>query len=235
MLTTRHYHLLYVPSAPAPPTLYPQIASNSSGSTSVGATQIATAFPSGVTAGNLLLLFVARLNAMTMTWPSGWTPLVTNTANDSAFEVRWRAYQAGDTSPTITGTASAYVYRMLRISGHHPGTAPEASTLVTGTSTTPNPGSLDPAGWGTESTLWISAQSNAGTSAPSAYPADYGGVLANAGSFGPALALAMRESTTSSQDPGTFTLPASQVWAAVTIAIRPAPVISTSSGFMMFF
>jgi hypothetical protein len=230
-----HTHFLQ-PKTSAPIPAFPQIPATSSGSTSVAQSQIVTAHPAGVAVGNRLLLFVARLNAMTMTWPAGWTSLITNTANDGTFEARWRDYQAGDTAPTVTGSASAYAYRMLRITGHDPGTAPAATTLAVGTSTSPNPGSLDPSDWGSEDTLWIAVQSNAGSSAPSGYPADYGNGTANQGTFGPALAFATRELAASSDDPGTFTLTSSQAWGAATIAIRPAPPAGAvqTGAFMLF-
>lgn len=222
---------------PVPPAANaPVVAASSSGSTSVGATQISTAFPSGVSTGDLLILLVARINAMTMSWPAGWTSLVSNTANDGAFETRYRIYQAGDSAPVITGTSSAYAYRMLRVTGHDLNTAPEASAIVTGSSTTPNPSALNPTNWDAEDTLWIAAQSNGGSTAPSQYPVGYGGNLANAGMFGPALALATRARNIASEDPGTFTI-GSQPWGAATIAVRPVPLVSAAKlgGFLPFF
>src|SRR6185437_5383925 len=135
---------------------YPVVASTSSGTTGVGATQVTTTLPSGVAAGDLLVLFVARLNALATTDPSGWTRLSTDSTHNGAFEAWYRRYQAGDSAPTVTGpSGTAWAYRMLRVTGAHTSTAPELAALAPGTSTSPNPPALNPANWDVEATLWV--------------------------------------------------------------------------------
>src|SRR6476646_364779 len=158
---------------PATPS-YPVVTGTSSAASGFGVTSISTSFPSGVAAGDLLILFVARLNSLTTTDPSGWTRLNTDTTNNGTFEVWYRWYQAGDTAPTVTGGSStAWVYRMLWITGASTSTAPEMTTLATATSTAPNPGALNPVNWDVEATLWIAATSSANNAGPSAYPTSY--------------------------------------------------------------
>lgn len=213
---------------------FPSVVSDLSGSTSFGVTSIPTGLPAGVVAGDLLIVLIARLNATTLTWPAGWGILITDTANNGAFEARYKKYQTGDTAPTVTSsTGSAFAWRSLRISGQHSTTTPEASVIVIGSSTAPNPAILDPVGWGIESTLWIAVESDNNAANPTSYPVNYINGIANHGASGPNISYATRKLAVSSEDPGAFAI-GSQSWAAATIAIRPASQY-INTGFTLFF
>lgn len=104
------------------------------------------------------------------------------------------------------------------------------SSSVTGTSTAPDPGSLNPANWDVEDTLWLAICGNDGNVSVSGYPTNYTNGLNTraANSAGAGIGVARRELSAASEDPGAFTLSASDGWVAVTAAIRPAapPVLT---------
>ena len=88
---------------------FPTIAATSSGTSSFGATSIATSFPSGTSADDLCILYVGRLNSLTTNAVSGWTKILTDTTRNGAHEVWWRRFQAGDTAPTVSsGTGTSW-------------------------------------------------------------------------------------------------------------------------------
>lgn len=195
-------------------------------------TAVTSTLPSGTSAGDLLVLIHARANATATTWPGTWTTILTNSANGSAFEVGYRWHQAGDSAPALTlGGSSAWCNRMFRLTGAHSSTPPAISAQSTATSTTPDPAVLDPANWAVEDTLWIAFCTYNTTADPTGYPSGYGdnAVIRNP-STTPSLATATLNSTTGSENPGTFTLPASTSWRAATIGIRPAGVAPAAAG-----
>lgn len=230
-MAVKQYHTHYLqPKASAPPSTFPQVAATSSGTANF-TTSYPVTLPSG-TGGRFLLLF-ERGNACTTTWPGGWTSLITNTVNDWAFEARYA--DGNTTAPTLTTSVTTIgAWRCIRITGEHPATAPEVSSVATATSTAPNSGVLDPTGWGTEDTLWLSVYSSAATAGPSGYPAGYAGASVS-NSNGGTVAYATRGLNAGSEDPGAFTQ-TSAVWFAATFAVRPAPVTAaTQTGAFLLF
>jgi hypothetical protein len=237
-VAVKHYHsrwlLLDTPVLPI--VLFPVLAASSSGNNGAGGTSHSTAFPIGVAVGDLLILLFVRGSASTTTWPAGWNSLTSDTANNYALESRYRFYQAGDSAPTLTTSITTVsAYRMLRITGANLTTAPEATTLTVGTSTAPNPGSFDPAGWAAEDTLWIAVESDGGTAATTGYPAGYVNTTSAGNAFGGRISFGTRELNATSEDPGAFTLPASVAWSAATIAVRPVSPMAQQGHFLMFY
>lgn len=198
---------------------FPVVATVSSGSSGLGTTHTGT-LPTGVASGDLLIYFFTRLNATTTTWPSGWSSLISNTASDYAFEVRYRYATGSDTAPSLTTSGTtASNYKCLRITGTDGVTAPAATTVATATSTAPDSTSLSPS-WGSADTLWLSGISFNATAAPTAYPANYSGASVS-GTYGPTLTYGTRGLTGASENPGAWTLGSSVVWFAATLAVRP--------------
>ncbi|HUW46541.1 MAG TPA: CFI-box-CTERM domain-containing protein [Dehalococcoidia bacterium] len=195
--------------------------------------------PATVNAGDLLIALFTNDGGATVTTPSGWTQLA-STANGSA--VRLSVYykiaagtEGGTTVNFVTSAneeeAAAQVYR---ITNWHGTTPPEISTAATGTSTRPDPASLDPAGWDVADTLWLAvAGQDRGDQGPTiAYPAYYTdgiSTLSSATTDSCRTLSARRVLAAASENPGAFTIPASEEWVAFTIAVRPEPRDLTTS------
>jgi hypothetical protein len=196
--------------------------------------------PATVNAGDLLIVLFTNDGSATVTTPSGWTQLA-STANGSA--VRLSAYYK-IASGTEGGTrvnfatsaieqAAAQVYKITNWSGTTP---PEISTAATGTSTAPNPASLDPAGWDVADTLWlaVAGQDRGDQSGTTAYPASYTDGISTQSSDPATIGVcrihsARRVLAAASENPGAFTIPVAEEWVAFTIAVRPAPRDLTTS------
>jgi preprotein translocase subunit YajC len=195
--------------------------------------------PATVNAGDLLIVLFTNDGNATVTTPGGWTQLA-STANGSA--VRLSAYYkiaSGTEGGTMVNfatsaveQAAAQVYRITNWNGTTP---PEISTAATGTSTAPNPASLNPAGWDVADTLWIAVagQDRGDQSGTTAYPAYYTdgiSTLSNiSGTSQCRTHSARRVLAAASENPGAFTIPVAEEWVAFTIAVRPAPRDLTTS------
>lgn len=79
---------------------------------------------------------------------------------------------------TVTGHASMC---LLSIPGAHASTLPEVGTIVHGTTAAADPGSLNPAGWDIEDTLWIAVDGNGMTSGTGSWTGIGAGTLTNYG------------------------------------------------------
>jgi hypothetical protein len=139
---------------------------------------------------------------------------------------------------TITGHAAMI---LLSIPNAHLSTVPEIlASLATDTAAAANPASLDPAGWGTEDTLWIAVGGGGETGTAGSFtgvtaaPTNYSNYAATAISSdvvgGVNAAVAFRQLNASSEDVGTFTVDTSNARnCATVIAVRPAPEAKTVS------
>jgi hypothetical protein len=106
------------------------------------------------------------------------------------------------------------------------------SSSVTGTSTGPDPGSLNPNNWDAENTLWIAIHgSDHGATTTTAWPSGYyqwnlgntgGHTFESGGAGGAAYGFSFKMLNASSEDPGAFTTDASEQWVAVTVGVRGA-------------
>jgi hypothetical protein len=181
----------------------------------------------GILAGDLLIAVSGMDGNQTFTWPTGWTELKDEAGNGSAVRAGCAWYRAvGGESGTVTvttGGSEGGGTRILCIRGAHPTTAPEVSTGVSGSGANANPDSLNPAGWGTENTLWIAAMVNDGNVAVTAGPTNYYefGNTRWANASGAGVATAYRVTTAASDDPGAFTHSAEDT-RAWTIGVRPS-------------
>lgn len=142
----------------------------------------------------------------------------------------------GATQTILTDVGQTSAHHVWRVTG-----AAAAAFMASigtepgGASATCDPAALNPAGWDVEDTLWLTLVGiDNGTTTISAYPASYDRTgLVNAGDAtdGVSLAWALRDNAVASEDPGAFTLDASQFYCTVTLAIRPAlPVGHLATG-----
>jgi hypothetical protein len=187
--------------------------------------------PATVNAGDLLIVLFTNDGSATVTTPGGWTPLA-STAYESV--VRLSVYykiaigtEGGTTVNFVTSAIEMAAAQVYRIINWHGTTPPEISTAATGYSTSPNPSSLDPAGWDVADTLWLAVvgQDRGDQSGTTAYPASYtdGTSTLSSSSLASCRTLsARRVLTAASEDPGAFTIPVSEEWVSFTIAVRPA-------------
>lgn len=187
--------------------------------------------PSGLTSGDLILLFVSGSDngATTINQPTDWNTLYNDVGpGDQRRAICYYKTSNGSEGATVNITANrtiAWATTSYRIStGTWQGT-PEAGTAATGTSANPDPPSLSPS-WGAASgTLWIAAEHDACTSATvPTPPTNYTDQLrdrATDGTNGAAqCATARRFIAAASQDPNTFTIGISGAWTANTVAVR---------------
>jgi len=186
------------------------------------ASPFSVALPSGIKAGEVLIAEFYRggNNTQTLTLPAGWVKLIDEApVGASTFRsvVAWKIADGteGSTmsvSSTLTSSQATRVV-VVRIAG---AVSVECSANVNTSGTTVDPPSLSPS-WGTAFTLFLAACMGTSNSALSSYPSGWTGVIAT----GPS-AIAQLQSRAASANPGVFTLSASMVLAAYTLAVKPA-------------
>ncbi len=215
--------------------------------TNVQANTTATrTFPSltGLTknAGDLLIAICVAYQTSTGTNAafSGWTGSFTEfhdsaTSTTMAVGMAYKFSTGSETgtiavtqAATITGEAAMI---LLSIQDAHASTVPEAGSRASGTGAA-NPASFDPAGWGTEDTLWIAVAGSGETATGGSYtglasaPTNYSnyadtGISTDAVG-GVEAAVAFRQLNAASVDVGTFTGDTSNARdAVVVVAVRP--------------
>ena len=201
-------------------TSFPIITTVNGGHDATGTDHIVS-LPSGIVAGNMLLVFFYTRN-FTITFPAGWTELFQKvTYNGNGRFGAWYRIADGNEGSTITVTTSssgysAHIsYRIESYSG-----IPECGIAVTADSYNPDPPNLSPS-WGAENSLWIAACGYEESQNASGYPADYSGGLSYYSISG-----AWRQLYAASEDPGTFTYPQITAYAANTVALRGQKCIS---------
>jgi len=195
--------------------------------------------PATIDAGDLLIVFFTNDGGAGVTTPSGWTQLASAA---QGWVVRLSVYykiatgtEGGTTVNFRTSTNEQAAAQVYRITNWHGTTPPEISIAVTGTDTTPDPASLDPAGWDVADTLWIAVagQDQGDQSGTTDYPASYTdgiSTLSPSGRGSCRTLSARRVLAAASEDPGAFTIPVAEEWVAFTIAVRPVRYdLSTSS------
>jgi hypothetical protein len=188
--------------------------------------------PGTVNEGDLLIVLFTNEGSATVTTPDGWTTLASNAANAAVrLSVCYKTAagtEAGTVVDFVTSAAEQAAAQVYRITDWHGTTPPEISTAATGTSTAPNPASLNPAGWDVASTLWIAVagQDRGDQSGTTAYPASYADGTSTLSSFTTGscrIYSASRVLAAASENPGAFTIPVWEEWVAFTIAVRPEP------------
>lgn len=205
-----------------------------SGNTQTANTTLTLTYPTGVTAGELLLGAICHKDTTgSRTWPAGWTEFKTvlqAAGSGGSISWAWKAAAGTETGNfTVTDTVSTrWAWFVFRLSGADTSAAPDASTGVAATnSINPNPDSLTPAG-GAKDYLWIASFAISHSRIVSAYPTNYSHIQATAGSdSGTATnvggGIAARQLNATTEDPGAFTTTGTAVEesSAVTLAVSP--------------
>jgi hypothetical protein len=220
----------------------PVVSSVTSTNTGTGfasdATTHAVSMPATVAAGDLLLmLYSYDDNTATVTDPDGaggWTQIaVGNSGSGGVTGSVWAKVATGTEGGTTVGfttstsqSASAQVYRVLAAnwSGDITNNGIDVATGTGATTANPDPPALNPAKWDTENALWIAYSAGSTFTAVTTYPTNYvnGAIVAgNSGAAGASTSSATRALSASSEDPGTFTMSASNSGIPFTIAVRP--------------
>lgn len=187
--------------------------------------------PSGIVAGDIILIFASINTTTTITTPSGFTQLATNINSDRLYI--WAKVATGSEGTSISTTATAAViqgyisYRVSNTFGSVSSTGIAVSTVVTASGvTTIDPPSLTPS-WGSANNLWIAVcNQDGGDRDVSAYPTNYTLGQLQSGNTGPGastdVAACARILTASTEDPGVFTFIRNSIGSAYTLAVRPA-------------
>jgi hypothetical protein len=189
-------------------------------------------------AGDLIILAVGKDGTGTFTWPSPWVEMKDEAITGGVATVAYLIASGGETDVAPSSTSERWEWVGWRIpDGEWQGTTPpEINTLATGSSTTPNPGSITPS-WGAENDnifIAVAFRDDSAANTITAYPANYSTAQADKNNISSALnvggAVRIVASGGSPEDPGSFTISASETWGAYTIAVRPAVPPTTVSG-----
>lgn len=188
--------------------------------------------PTGISAGNLLLMFFIANGSPTVTDPSGWSLLASGATPGTYDTIRlYGKIASGSEGATETvalsanNRASAITYL---VTGNRNGvTSSEIAVSAVneqGSGINHDPPNLTPS-WGSEENLWFAiAFCQDGAMTWSAYPTNYslGQNAVNTGSGnGNAVAAAARLLTATSEDPGAFTTVTNRQRSSFTLAVRP--------------
>lgn len=199
------------------------------------ATGHAANLPAVVDPGDLLFAFAGWENgdAVTTQTPAGWTKLSSGSLGPVIFVRDADGSEDGGTVDLTTTTNVTGVAVTCRVTGAHSGGFAEAVALAAARAnaagTEPNPPSANqPGDWFTAPVRvlavadWID-DDVALTLNPAGYTALASGVSGGGVNNGVGIAVAHRAVATPSEDPGPFTIAASQPWAAHTLLVRPTP------------
>jgi N-acetylneuraminic acid mutarotase len=198
----------------------------------------AVTMPSTVDAGDLLIVLIGSDDNSTITDPDGagaWTQIATAASGSGGVTGTIYAKDAagtedGTTVDFVTSATQKMATQVYRIpaaywEGNIGSVEASAASTSTGT-TTPDPASLNPAGWASPSnTLWLSFVAGSRYASVTSYPANHtNGQMTVSGTdtTGASVSSSRIETNADSENPGTYTMNASQASVAYTIAVRPA-------------
>lgn len=180
--------------------------------------------PSGVAAGDMLVVSVLCSNDRTVT-ASGWTQFASYYDPDGTLKKMILFYRIATGSEGATVTFTSNVSTSLnalafRITGAHASTPPEAAQgLIFGVSTYDPPG-LTPS-WGSAATAWLVVASNSyGSTTVSQHALDAG--TQHAGGSNQNFIQSGRVSTAASIDPSPIIMSANEYGITFTIGVRGA-------------
>lgn len=206
--------------------------STSSQHTSAGTTHTVN-LPATIVSGDLLIiLFGTPGNTLGSLSATGWTaPSPSSGTARMGFLYRVADGSEGSTVTVTTNSSekSAHITYAVQNAGTFSAVANDTYFLSNAGSANanPDPPSISPSA-GSGDYLWIAAENNAGTDTVSSYPANYGSDQLNQASGGTGgastkcvIGAATRQLTATTEDPGTFTITASQLWCTATLSIPP--------------
>jgi len=185
--------------------------------------------PASISAGELLMLFVA-IDGITVTEPTmtGWTTVHFENFTGITHAVWYKFASGSETNFTYTtSVAEKSANRTWRVTGAHASTAPaKSSGASAGNFTSFNAPTVTPS-WGAEDNLFVPFLAASGALSVSTYPTNYSdnqffdttpaGDGTDAG-----VALCSRNLNAASENPDSFTLGVAVDGAVKTYAIRPS-------------
>lgn len=218
-----------------------QTADTKNGTVTSNSTSWTLTYPTNLASGDLILAFLATdgdNSTVQPTFPANWTR---NTQSEANVTIVCAAKislgtETGNFSVTLNASEQGG-WRVFRITGWYGSGANiggiigsvQDTGLATavnndiGTSSTPDPPSLNPTNWDVEDTLWFAVCAVDTSRTISAYPyANNNSADVSGGAGGATLGICTTTSAVASLDPGTFTISAADDWLATTVAVRPA-------------
>lgn len=186
--------------------------------------------PSGIVSGNLLIVPFCTDGDESVGFPAGWTEIFELAFGIVTLAVAYRKADGteGATITVTTGTTEQSSHCSYHITGHEDPTtqAPEISVGGLDISANPDPDSLTPTG-GAKDYLWLAIHGHDVNRTTDAFPTSYSNGISTQGAnaAGTGIGCAERQLNASSENPGTFTISASQRWVAATMAVHPAPLL----------
>jgi hypothetical protein len=209
---------------------YPIVAGYNTSIEAANATTHTINLPTGISNGELLVVFFATDGDNTVGWPNEGTDWIlifeVSDTRDAHLSCAYRIADGneGTTIDVTTTSSETSAHISFRITGHGAGTnPPEASTGIVNADSNPDPDSLTTS-WGADDNLWIVMEGNDDDDLVTAYPTNYGSNqhTLDAGAAGPTIGVATYNyNSTDTQNPGTFTIAASEQWVAGTVVIAP--------------
>ena len=222
---------------------FPTVRARISSSRGSDATSHDVTLPVTPNSGDLIVIFYATDGSGASNWSTTSTnggsggpytyqkPLADeNHSGGCNSGIRYRISDGTETSPQRFTTSSSehFVARAYVIqAGTFNATTPlEAGDDVEGSSANPNPPSLSPS-WGAADTLWIAGYGADDDDESSAGPSGWGGsnfvcIESAQSTTSCSLGIADKEENIATNDPGTYTMAASEEWLAWTVAIQPS-------------
>jgi hypothetical protein len=212
----------------------PVVEATATSSTETAGTTHTVALPTGILSGDLLVAGFAvdgNQRQVTVTWPAGWAELF-DLMNDDNFAVEAEcggsiAYRVADgtegSSITVTTSESeTSAHTVYRISGAGTPEFAPARSLTT-PDASPDPPELTYSG-GSGNHLWLAWSFSDDLDAVTGFPTDYtDGITVSAGSSGACtIGSARRKLAAATDNPGVFTLAATEEWVAATVVAPSA-------------
>lgn len=211
---------------------FPQVEATENSVESSSTTLHTVDLPSGIQAGEILIVFFSMRYDATITWPDGWIQFfkrVRTGANFDTLAIAWKKATGSEgssiTVTTSSGRSSAHI--SYRISGAEDpeAQAPEAGSGSDGYSSSCSTGSCTPTG-GAKDYLWIAVKEHNGIATVSAYPENFtdGENYNSYGSDNVNCGVARRELNASTHATVNFTLSASAGFVGAMVAVHPSGV-----------
>lgn len=214
---------------------YPSIRSKTHSAETSDRTSHDIQLPETIEAGDTLLVVFVCDDNEAVTWENegtDWNVIYEEDAGSSGptMSIAWKKAVGNEDGTTITvttGGSEQSVHLSYAIKDANDPTVypPEASSESSGYSDSPNPASLSPSG-GSKGYLWFAFYGCDDDDVASSYPSSYADnreTYESSSGYGTcATGAASRDYTSSSDNPGSFTI-SSEQWEAATVAVYSAP------------
>lgn len=211
--------------------VFPTVEATQGSADDDGDTTLVVDLPTGITAGELLIVHVACdcWGGQTLSTPGGWTEILGTVVSDLRSYTYTKTASGSEGSTlniTVSGASALFSQVSMRISGWT-GTPTAAET--TGSLSALNPPNVT-ASWGSDNNLFIalgSAQNSTDSSfVITAAPTNYSSLVVGDTTITAAAGAAFRELTSASDNPGTMAYSGGSPneWIGSTIVVQPGAV-----------